>query len=361
MEKVTVNLSERSYDIVIGKNILPNIGNAILQFTPTKIVIVSNPLVFSLYGDIVKKSIKDIGIECLTILIPDGEEYKTFSNSYTILTNFLENHLDRKSCVVALGGGVIGDITGFAASIYMRGINFIQIPTTLLAQVDSSVGGKTGVNHPLGKNMIGSFYQPKLVWIDTNVLSTLPKNQFLCGISEVIKCGVIFDKNFFAFISKNKDNLLSLENSFVIALIKRACEIKSEIVSKDEKESGLRTILNYGHTIGHAIETETNYTRFLHGEAVSIGMIIEARLAEIMNLIDGEILSKIKSLLNLYELPTILSEDINMDNLISHLLLDKKALDSKITFALPKDIGEFQICTNINTKDIKQALLYGKK
>ncbi len=356
MQTVRVDLGERSYDIVIDSGILPNIGEAIKGFAFSKVAVISNPTVFNLYGNVVINSIKNAGFEPIHVIIPDGEEYKNFNQTYQILTELLKNKLDRKSCLIALGGGVIGDITGFAASIYMRGIHFIQAPTTLLSQVDSSVGGKTGVNHELGKNMIGAFYQPRLVWIDIDTLKTLPKREILCGIAEIIKYGVIWDEGLFEFLKKNKDSILTLNTERLIHIIRRSCEIKAEVVSADERETGLRAILNYGHTIGHAIETETGYSRFLHGEAVAIGMNLEAWLSEIMGFLDRKYALKIKAVIDSYGLPSELPADLNADKLISHMKLDKKVEAGEMKFILPENIGKVRIQKGIGIEDIKRAI-----
>ncbi len=341
MDQVRVDLGQRSYNIFIDEGILSKTGEALLPFDfSPKIIIISNPTVFSLYGKVVTDSITKAGFECLNILIPDGEEYKDYFWTYHILSELLKLRLDRNSCLIALGGGVIGDITGFAASLYMRGIRFVQIPTTLLSQVDSSVGGKTGVNHPLGKNMIGTFYQPKLVWIDIDTLATLPQRELLCGISEIIKYGIIWDDQLFDFMEQNKDKILKLELSALKYIIRRSCEIKADVVSKDERESGLRAILNFGHTIGHAIETETGYRRWLHGEAIAIGMHLEARVAEKMGLIDKRQVMRIQSILSAYGLPSGLPPDLNIDKLIGHMKLDKKFEAGQIKLILPERIGK---------------------
>lgn len=359
MQTVRVELGERSYDIVIDSGILSNIREQLKKFNFSKIAVISNPTVFNLYGDMVINSLKNAGFEPLHVLIPDGEEYKNYTQTYQILTELLRNKLDRNSCLIALGGGVIGDITGFVASIYMRGIHFVQVPTTLLSQVDSSVGGKTGVNHELGKNMIGTFYQPRLVWIDIDTLKTLPKRELLCGIAEIIKYGVIWDKELFVFMQQNRGAILNLDVNALKFIIMRSCEIKAEVVSRDERESGLRAILNYGHTIGHAIETETGYCRFLHGEAVAIGMHLEARLSEIMGIADRGDVLKIKSLIESYGLPSELPVDLNADKLISHMELDKKVEAGKMKFVLPEKIGKVRIQKGININDIEMAM--GKK
>ncbi|MDP3259447.1 MAG: 3-dehydroquinate synthase, partial [Thermodesulfovibrionales bacterium] len=281
MDKIRVKLGERSYDICIGSNILGKIGPKLKSFNSSpKTAIISNPTVYRLYGKKVLNSIKSSGFDVIPVIIPDGEKYKDISIVQKIYGELLRHRLDRKSTLIALGGGVIGDITGFVASTYMRGIDYIQIPTTLLAQVDSSVGGKTGVNHKLGKNMIGTFYQPKLIWIDIDILKTLPQKEFFAGLAEVIKYGVIWDAKLFAFLENNRDKIVRLDRKALIHIIKCSCQIKAEVVSKDEREAGLRAILNYGHTIGHAIETATGYKKYLHGEALAIGMHTEARLAE---------------------------------------------------------------------------------
>jgi len=273
METIRVELAERSYDIAIGTNVLKKIKDNLKSFDLSpKIAIVSNPTVFSLYGKTVLNAIKKARFDAVTVIIPDGETYKDLMWLQHIYKELLTHKLDRSSALIALGGGVVGDITGFAASTYMRGISYIQIPTTLLAQVDSSVGGKTGVNHKLGKNMIGTFWQPRLVWIDVDTLKTLPKKELVAGIAEVIKYGVIYDEALFHTLEAKKDKILNLDRKVLVHIIKRSCEIKADVVSKDERESGLRSILNFGHTIGHAIETATDYKKYLHGEAVALGM-----------------------------------------------------------------------------------------
>jgi len=354
MEKLRVELGERSYEILIDRGNLPLIGERLLRFpVGKKIAVISNPKVYELYGDKIISSLKKEGFDPSVIMIPDGEIYKDYFWAYHILTQLLESGLDRKSCLIALGGGVIGDITGFVASIYMRGIPYIQIPTTLLAQVDSSVGGKTAVNHPLGKNMIGSFWQPSLVWIDVNTLDTLPEREFISGMAEVIKYGIIWDKEFFEYLESNREKILKKDKDLLIPAIKRACEIKAEVVSKDERESSLRAILNYGHTIGHAIETLTGYSTYLHGEAISIGMVYEAKLSSMLGFIDKKSLERIKNILQNFGLPTILP--INMDStaMVKTILLDKKNIEGKIRMVIPESIGKMKINFEIKEEDLK--------
>lgn len=356
MELVQVELGDRSYNIIIDSSIMSDIGTKLLPFDfSSRVCVITNPVVHKLYGKTVIESMIEAGFECSEILIPDGEEYKDYFWTYHILTSLLERRIDRNSCLIALGGGVIGDITGFAASIYMRGIHFIQVPTTLLSQVDSSVGGKTGVNHMLGKNMIGAFYQPKLVCIDTNTLKTLPEKQLLCGIAEIIKYGIICDDELFSFMEQNRDRILKLDIPALKHIIKRSCEIKADIVSKDERESGMRALLNFGHTIGHAIETATGYRRYLHGEAVAIGMHLEARLSQKMGLLDRAQVFRIKSLLDDYGLPSELPPDLHLDRLIGHMKIDKKVEAGQIKLILPERIGKVIIKKAV-VKNLKNLL-----
>ncbi len=353
METVRVELVERSYDIIIGNGLLDGIGARLKAYGPSpKAALVSNPTVFALYGERVTDSIKKAGFDLKHVIIPDGEEYKDLHRIEHIYDELLGHRLDRSSGLVALGGGVVGDITGFAASTYMRGISYIQVPTTLLAQVDSSVGGKTGVNHKLGKNMIGTFWQPRMVWIDVDTLKTLPKRELLAGFAEVIKYGVVYDSELFEFLEANRDRILNLDNKAITHIIRRSCEIKADVVSKDERESGLRAILNYGHTIGHAVETATGYTRYLHGEAVAIGMHLEAKLSQLLKGIDDGQVFRIKALIDSYGLPSEIPGDINRDDILSSMQLDKKAVAGKLKFILPERIGAVRIRKDISEKSI---------
>ncbi|MBI5055516.1 MAG: 3-dehydroquinate synthase [Nitrospirae bacterium] len=352
---VTVDLKERSYDIVIGSKVLRRLGLRVKEFRPSKVAIVSNKTIFPLYKETVLKSLEECGITPTVILIPDGEEYKDFMWTYHIHGRLLKAKFDRDGLLIAFGGGVIGDITGFVASTYMRGIRCIQVPTTLLSQVDSSVGGKTGVNHPLGKNMIGTFYQPSLVMIDIDTLRSLPKGEFSSGLAEIIKYGVIADKELFDSLEKNREDILTLGDS-IIKTIKRSCEIKAGIVSKDERESGLRAILNFGHTIGHALETATGYKKFLHGEAVAIGMCAAADLAVKMGIFKKREAGRIKGLVELYKLPGAIPDGINASDLISAMELDKKAKAGNIRFILPESIGKVRIVDSVDMELIKGVL-----
>jgi 3-dehydroquinate synthase len=357
MQKIRVELGERSYDISIGNNILDGIGDALksLNLSP-KVALVSNPTVLELYGERVSNSVKEAGFDLLTVTIPDGEEYKDLLWLQHIYDELLSHKLDRSSALIALGGGVIGDMTGFAASTYMRGVAYIQVPTTLLAQVDSSVGGKTGVNHKLGKNMIGTFWQPRLVWVDIETLRTLPRRELLAGLAEVIKYGVIYDRELVDFLADNKDRVLDLDSAALAHIVQRSCEIKAEVVAKDEREAGLRAILNYGHTIGHAIETVTEYKRFLHGEAVALGMYLEARLSGMLGLIDEAEVIKIKGVIDSYGLPSEKPASINAHSIFLSMQLDKKAVAGELKFILPEKIGSVRIHKGVSENQLREVL-----
>jgi 3-dehydroquinate synthase len=342
MHVVKVDLGDRSYDIEIGTN-LDQIGRRLQGFGfGQKIAFITNPTVKKLYGQRVVDSLKAAGFVVLSIEIPDGEQYKTLDWANAIYSALLINSFDRKSALVALGGGVIGDLTGFAAATFMRGVPFVQVPTTLLAMVDSSVGGKTGVNHAMGKNMIGAFYQPKKVLMDLDVLKSLPRKEFLAGMAEVIKYGVIWDASFFEYLDRKQEKILSLDPDALSHIIRRSCEIKAEVVSKDERESGLRAILNFGHTVGHAIETAENYT-MRHGEAVAIGMVYSSKLAHKTGLCDASVPERVEKLIKSFGLPTnltALSRKPSVTELIDIMRIDKKAEGGKVKFVFPKKIGE---------------------
>jgi 3-dehydroquinate synthase len=355
MEEVVVKLKERSYKIVIGRRILQKLGLRLKEFRPSKVAIISNKTIFPLYRDELLKSMNEYNVVNEVFLIPDGEEYKDLLWAYYLYGRLLKARFDRNSLLIAFGGGVIGDITGFVASTYMRGVKYIQVPTSLLAQVDSSVGGKTGVNHPFGKNMIGTFYQPCLVFIDVETLKTLPQREFYASIAEVIKYGVIADRTFFDYLKKNKNEIISLGDGMV-SIIKRSCEIKADVVSKDEKEAGLRAILNFGHTVGHAIETVTGYKRFLHGEAIAIGMCAAADLAVKLKIFQKDDAKLLKSLIKSYKLPTNIPKDISVSDIIDAMEIDKKVREGKLRFILPESIGRVRIEGDINRELIKEVL-----
>jgi 3-dehydroquinate synthase len=359
-QRVRVHLDERSYDIIIGSSLIEKIGLRIQEFRPSKVAIISNKKIFPIFRESILRSLKEHHIDPVILLIPDGEEYKDLLWTYYLHGKLLKAKFDRSSMLIALGGGVIGDITGFVASTYMRGIKFIQVPTTLLSQVDSSVGGKTGVNHPLGKNMIGSFYQPSLVMIDIDTLKTLPNKEFMSGMAEVIKYGIITDRDLFDYLKTNKDDILSFGDS-IIHIIKRSCELKADVVSKDEQESGLRAILNFGHTIGHAIETVTGYKRYLHGEAIAIGMCAASELAVKSGIFNHEEAVLIRELIESYTLPVLIPDDLNTEEMLQAMEIDKKVKAGKIKFILPESIGKVRIEDDVDRDLIKEVLTASSK
>jgi len=358
MHTVKVPLGERSYDIEIGMS-LDQTGPEIKSLgLGQKIAVVVNPTVKALYAKQVMESLKAQGFMAMVIVIPDGEQHKDLDWANAIYTSLLTNAFDRRSLIVALGGGVIGDLAGFAAATYMRGIPFVQVPTTLLAMVDSSVGGKTGVNHPMGKNMIGAFHQPQKVLMDLEVLKTLPKEEFLSGMAEVIKYGVIWDGAFFDYLDNNRDRILGLDRDALIHVIRRSCEIKAEVVGKDEREGGLRAILNFGHTVGHAIEKAENYT-MRHGEAVAIGMVYASRLAFATGLCDASVPERVEKLIASYGLPTnlrSLSRKPTVQGLMDTMQIDKKAEGGKVKFVLPTKIGEVVITKEWEEQKLRELI-----
>ncbi|PHR54039.1 MAG: 3-dehydroquinate synthase [Arcobacter sp.] len=314
-----------------------------------KVAIITNPKVGGLHLQYLLSKLR--AKEIYIITVEDGESYKTLATIEKIVNNLFEHKFNRSSVLIALGGGVIGDMTGFAASIYQRGIDFIQVPTTLLSQVDASVGGKTGVNNKYGKNLLGAFHQPRAVYIDPHFLTTLPEREYAAGIAEVIKMAVCFDKDFFDWLEKADLN----DSEHIKTAIARSVKTKAMVVSKDEKERGLRAALNYGHTFGHVIEKETSYTKYLHGEGVAIGMMMANELATRLGLMKVEEEQRIKKLLLKYKLPV--AYDIkDVEIFYEAFFLDKKSLDSKITFIIPKHIGDVELRNDID-KDIVMDVL----
>ena len=319
MENILVNLEKNSYSIYIEKNLLQS--NKKLFPSADKYFIITDRNVNQIYSNILLKYFEEEKV--YHYILEPGESSKSFLTLENILSVMIEKGLTRNSKIIAFGGGVVGDIAGFCASIYMRGIGFIQIPTTLLAQVDSSVGGKTAVNMPGGKNMIGSFYQPEAVFIDSSTLNTLPKNEIISGIGEILKYGIIWDYEFLNYIDENLDSLLSLEENTIKTVIKTCCTIKAEILSRDERESGIRKILNFGHTIAHSLETLTEYKKYTHGEAVLIGMYYESLMAKRLELVDSEYFAKIENFLLRLEVDFDISE-FSIDSLVQIMMKDKK-------------------------------------
>ena len=351
MKKIIVNLNKRSYPIFIGKNILSN-KSLFNKVNKKNLVLITNKKIEKLHISKIKNAL----IKKNKIIISDGEKYKNQDSITKIYNYLLKNKYSRDSCIIAFGGGVIGDMAGFAAATYQRGIDFIQVPTTLLSMVDSSVGGKTGINHLLGKNMIGSFHQPIAVIIDTEILKTLSKRQFNAGMSEVIKYGIIKDKNFFDWIVKNTDEIKAQDPKSIIKIVKRSCEIKAEIVALDEKEKNIRALLNLGHTFGHAIENYLGYGKWLHGEAIACGFLIASSVAIQKNTMNISEYNKIKALLKAFSLPTKLPENINIENLFKIMSLDKKVKNNKMVYVLPKNIGNAYITNKISKNIVIKAL-----
>ncbi|MFT6986340.1 MAG: 3-dehydroquinate synthase [Psychromonas sp.] len=353
MDKLIVDLGDRSYPISIGEGLLEQSELFSSAITGKKVMIVTNDIVAPLYLQICKDTLKAFQID--EIILPDGEKYKNLSTFETILTGLLAKKHGRDTTVIALGGGVIGDMAGFAAACYQRGVPFVQVPTTVLSQVDSSVGGKTAVNHPLGKNMIGAFYQPQAVIIDINCLKTLPAREFAAGMAEVIKYGIIYDHSFFTWLEDNVENIKTLQADSLTYMIKRCCEIKAEVVSLDEKEKGIRALLNLGHTFGHAIEAEQGYGNWLHGEAVAVGMILAAETALIMGLIDRSQVDKMSSLIKQFDLPLTPPENMKYAQYAEHMLLDKKVLNGKLRLVLPTSIGSSELFDNVSEAVLRRV------
>jgi 3-dehydroquinate synthase len=339
-----VELGERSYPIVIGQSLLGDAAMFARHIGGKRAAIVTNTTVAPLYLEQLKQSLQSIGKEVITIILPDGEEEKTWASLMRVFDALLAEKCDRKTTLIALGGGVIGDLTGFAAASYMRGVPFIQVPTTLLAQVDSSVGGKTGINHPLGKNMIGAFYQPQAVIADTGTLNTLPARELSAGLAEVIKHGAIIDAHFFDWIEANIDQLMARDPVALAYAIQRSCEIKADVVRQDEREGGLRAILNFGHTFGHAIEAGLGYGQWLHGEAVGCGMVMAADLSYRLGYIDFVSKTRIKSLVAAAGLPTT-APDLGQARWLELMQVDKKNEGGQIQFILLKPLGTPTITT----------------
>lgn len=356
---------DNSYPIEIGSQILGKASTYIKKITSAKkLLIVTNETVYKLYYQKLSANLQDFKIE--KIILKDGEKYKNIDSLQKIWDKALKFKLERKDAIIALGGGVIGDITGFAAATYLRGIDFIQIPTTLLAQVDSSIGGKVAINHPLGKNMLGAFYQPKLVLIDTSTLKTLPERELKTGLGEVLKyafieknCELSENLELFDFLKANKNTIYNFDSIILEKLVEYCCKLKASVVSKDEKESGLRAILNLGHTIGHAIEKTTDYKKFTHGEAVSLGMVGAFKLAFDKGLIEASYMQEALGLLSQYE--TIKKPNINSKKVAEATAYDKKVIDSKVRFVLPTDQGEVAVFDNIKPSEIIKAIEYIKK
>lgn len=346
---ISVDLGDRSYPIIIGNDLLDGGLDLAEYVVGDDCLIVSNVTVAPLYRDRIRRNLA--GKKITTIDLPDGESHKTVATMQTILDQLVASGANRDTTVIALGGGVVGDIAGFAASCYMRGVSFLQIPTTLLAQVDSSVGGKTGVNHPGGKNLVGAFHQPRVVMIDTNTLSTLPDRELRAGLAEVIKHGAICDTEFFDWLEQNIGALLEKQPDALAHAIQRSCEIKAEVVAEDERESGRRAILNFGHTFGHVIENRLGYGEWLHGEAVAAGMVMAAELSGI-----GEAdLQRLRSLIERAGLPAT-PPDIDPEHWMALIGMDKKVQKKQIRFVLLRALGDAHATSTFDAERLQKII-----
>ncbi|OPY62426.1 MAG: 3-dehydroquinate synthase [Pelotomaculum sp. PtaU1.Bin065] len=357
MEIIKVDLGARSYPIYIGAGIIKELGNC-LKALPVgeKALLITNCTVRSLYGTHAEKSLKEAGFHVAFGVIGDGEQNKTLATAGHLYDLAFDIGLDRKSPVVVLGGGVTGDVAGFVAATYLRGVPFIQVPTTLLAQVDSSVGGKVAVNHPRGKNMIGAFYQPGFVLADVALLKTLPPRELRSGLAEVVKYGVIWSEDFFAWLEENIEALLAGDTEALIHVVRESCRIKAAVVEQDETEGGLRAILNYGHTFGHAVETLTGYGRYTHGEAVGIGMVAAARLAAALGLLSVSALGRIEALIRRAGLALEMPRNLTPKDLVDSFHHDKKAAGGRLAFVLPLSIGKVSVNKDLSAEMIEKHL-----
>ncbi len=356
MVELKVGLGDRSYPIIIEKDCLLRVARELTvnQFG-NKYGIVADSNVAELYGDGFLNSLTASGINAELIVFPAGETSKSLAMIGTLSSELAKRGFDRKDCLIAFGGGVTGDLTGFLAATYMRGIPFVQVPTTLLAQVDSSVGGKTGVDIPEGKNLVGAFYQPKAVYIDSSLLVTLPSDELLGGLGEVIKYGVIKDKEFFNFLAENRQKILNLDHQIIENTVHRCCEIKAEVVAEDEREGGVRRILNYGHTIGHAVEGASSYT-LIHGFAVSIGMVAVAKIAVLNELLTEQERDEIINVLTDYGLPTEVPQSLDRKTIKQYLLTDKKVEAGAVFYVIPTQIGDTIITDKVSEDQVDAVL-----
>lgn len=352
-KSLKVDLGERSYPILIGSGQISR--SDISQYVQgKKALVVSNETIAPLYLESLLAQLQSKQVD--HVILKDGEQFKNLDNLNLIYTQLIEKQHDRKTTLIALGGGVVGDMTGFAAASYQRGVPFIQVPTTLLAQVDSSVGGKTAVNHALGKNMIGAFYQPQAVIIDTNTLATLPHREFCAGMAEVIKYGLISDYAFFQWLEANTDALLHRDPEALVYAIEHSCLNKAKVVSADETEQGVRAILNLGHTFGHAIETFQHYTGLLHGEAVAVGMVMAADLSQRCGALLSSDVERIRVLISAFSLPVSPPQVMQADDFMALMVRDKKVLDGQLRLVLLESIGQATVTANFSLQGLEQTL-----
>lgn len=356
MEKVAVQLGQRSYPIVIAPDLLTSaqqVPELSMLWRYKKVAIISNPTVAALYLPNIRQLFAQQ--QASEFLLPDGEAYKNLQSFEQVNSFLLENGIPRDALLVALGGGVIGDLTGFVAACYQRGTAFLQIPTTLLSQVDSSVGGKTAVNHPLGKNMIGAFNQPQAVLIDTQVLSSLPKREFSAGMAEVVKYGLLGDATFFAWLEQQQQAIVALQEPQLSQMIRHCCQMKADIVSRDETEQGERALLNLGHTFGHAIEAWLGYGEWLHGEAVAVGMMMAFELAAARGWVSTQELARVRALLLAFDLPVLPPSGMQITDFMPYMKTDKKVKDGRMRFILPKQLGLAIIVDDVTETELQQV------
>jgi len=352
-----VSLGTRSYEIVIGDRIIAKLGDAVRDLElGSKQMIVTSQTVWPLYGRTVHDSLATSGFDVSVTLMRDDEEAKSFQTLTTIFDNLLDKDFERSSGIVAVGGGVIGDTAGFAAATFMRGIRFVQVPTTLLAQVDSSIGGKTAVNHPKAKNLVGAFHQPSLVWTDVTTLSTLPERELTSGLAEVIKYSVIADPELFRLLSENVRSFSNIPGYTLIEIISRCCSIKARIVEQDEREQGIRSTLNYGHTVGHALESLTSYAQYTHGEAIAIGMTAAARISLEIDATDRETVQLQENVTQVAGLPTRMLQTIDPVEIVQQLNKDKKRHAGRVRWVLPRKIGEVFLTEDVPSEVVLRVL-----
>lgn len=357
MSPVRVNLGERSYDIAFYFRHADEMAIDIKKFCPERAFVITNDTIWALHGEKFKAAMTGAGIDAVVVAIGDGEKFKNLDVVSKMYDTLIEEHFSRRACVIAFGGGVVGDLAGFVAATFLRGVNFVQVPTTVVAMVDSSVGGKTGVDHPLGKNLIGAFHQPKLVAADLAYLDTLDDHNRRGGFAEIIKYGVIRDAALFEYLEQNIDRAIALEMEPLRHVVARSCEIKAEVVGEDEFEGGVRAHLNYGHTFGHAIETVGNYAeKQFHGQAVAIGMVAAAELAVRRGMLSREDRDRIERLIVRAGLPNRIPEGMDLEKILDRMKSDKKVLDGKIRFILPRKIGAVEMVGDVEPAQVLEVL-----
>ncbi len=354
--KLEVALGDRSYPIWIGSGLLREATEYLRQLKPSQVVVITHPRLMERYAEPLRAGLAQEALPVHVLTVPSGERSKRWEVAGRLLRQMAQRALDRRCVVVALGGGVIGDLAGFVAACYLRGVRYVQIPTTLLAQVDSSVGGKTGVNLPEGKNLVGAFYQPSLVLIDTDTLQTLPDRHFRAGLAEIVKYGIIADESLWQVVRDEASHLRRAHSAHLESIIHRCCEIKAQVVAEDETEQGVRAILNFGHTLGHALEAVSGYGRLLHGEAVAIGMVFAALLGELRGVTPEGSSEQIAGVLRALGLPVSLPPHVEPDALLAVMARDKKARDAQIRFVLIERIGQARLPVVVNEKEVLQAL-----